>query len=121
MLQRHATLSTEHRAAASQDHIPLALSQSGSALTLSVMSGACLTPLAPELAASSATQRVQQALAQLSEPASVKHLQKLCGMRTTTVCSALVELSGRGLVSRPGQGYQLSHPSDSQGVSFSAL
>jgi hypothetical protein len=101
-------LSTEHRAASSQDHIPLALSQSGSALTLSVMSGASSTPLALELAASSAIQRVQQALAQLGEPASVKHLQNLCGMRTATVCSALAELSGRGPVSRAGRGYQLS-------------
>ena len=31
------TLSTEHRAAASQDHIPLQLTQSGSALALTVL------------------------------------------------------------------------------------
>src|ERR1700692_2291140 len=38
MLRRGAqlTLSTEHRAAASQDHIPLELTQAGSALALSV-------------------------------------------------------------------------------------
>jgi len=113
------TLSTEHRAAASQDHIPLVRSQSGSALTLSVMSDTTSTPLSPEPSATSPTERVRQTLAQLSEPASVQHLRKLCRMRTAAVCSALAELSERGLVSRDGRGYQLGVRSDSQAVSLS--
>jgi len=102
------TLSTEHRAAPSQDHIPLALSQSASALSLSVMSNASLAALEPS--ATPATQRLQQTLAQLSEPASVQHLRKLCAMRTSSVCSALNELSDLGLVTRDSRGYQLKPP-----------
>src|SRR6266581_2393565 len=92
------------------------------------MSGASLTTLTPEPvrlssgpkpSATSASERVRQTLAQVSKPASVQHLRKLCGMRTATVCSALAELSQRGLVSRDGRGYQLTVPSDSQDVSLS--
>ena len=41
------TLSTEHRAAPSQDHIPLQLTQSGPALALSVWNGSTTEPDAP--------------------------------------------------------------------------
>ena len=54
------TLSTEHRAAASQDHIPLQLTQTGSALALSVASDSSIAEPDPE---PSALQRVHQILA----------------------------------------------------------
>ena len=111
------TLSTEHRAAPSQDHIPLQLTQSGSALALTVLEQ---TP--PESAPSpTPIERVQQALAQHQEPTPVQQLQKLCGMRTATVCAALAELTAQGLVTRDARGYQLklplplSHPIDPMG------
>ena len=121
------TLSTEHRAAASQDHIPLALTQSGSAMALSVMNGLSTAATTEPAAAPSASERVRQALAKLTEPASVQRLRELCAMRTTTVCSALAQLSQQGVVSRDDRGYQLkltlpredsvslSHPIDPQG------
>jgi predicted Rossmann fold nucleotide-binding protein DprA/Smf involved in DNA uptake len=61
------------------------------------------TPLTP-------TQRVLQALAQVQEPVPVQQLQKLCGMRTAKVCSALTELSTKGQVVRDARGYQLKLP-----------
>lgn len=100
------TLSTEHRAAPSQDHIPLQLIQSGSALALTVVEQSTVQPDSPP----TPTERVRQALAQLQQPIPVHQLQKLCGIRTATICSALAELSTKGEVIRDARGYQLKLP-----------
>lgn len=100
------TLSTEHRAAPSRDHIPLQLTESGSGVALTVAEPSWVPPEAPL----TPTQRVRQALAQLQEPIAVQQLQKLCGMRTAKVCSALAELSAQGEVVRDARGYQLKLP-----------
>jgi hypothetical protein len=102
------TLSTEHRAAPSQDHIPLQLIQSASALALSVATTDSSHP--PVEAEASPAERVRQALAQLDQPTSIQHLRKVCGMRTATLCSSLDQLSQRGLVTRSAKGYQLKLP-----------
>lgn len=113
------TLSTEHRAAASLDQIPLQLSESGSVVALKVIQASSAEP--EPCAAPSPTERVRQALAQLKEPIPIQQLQKLCGIRTSKICSALAELSTQGEVIRQGRGYQLklplpvSHPIDPQG------
>jgi hypothetical protein len=100
------TLSTEHRAAPSQDHIPLHLTGSGSALALSVLE----RPLDPPTTELTPVQRVRQTLARLQEPVPVQQLRKLCGIRTAAVCAALEELSQRGEISRSTKGYQLNLP-----------
>jgi hypothetical protein len=100
------TLSTEHRAAASQDHIPLELTQCGQALALSVLQRS-LGQCAP---AASPIERVRQTLAQLNEPAPLQQVRKLCGMRTAAVSSALAELTQTGEVIHDAKGYQLSFP-----------
>jgi len=100
------TLSTEHRAAPSQDHIPLQLTQCGSALSLSLLE----QPAAEITAEPTTVDRVRQALAGLQEPVPVQQLRKLCGIRTAAVCSALEELSQLGEVSRDARGYQLKSP-----------
>jgi hypothetical protein len=111
------TLSTEHRAAPSQDHIPLQLTQAGPALALSVLERPNLEPTTQP----TALQRVRETLAGLQEPAPLHQVRKLCGMRTAAVCSALSELSTKGEVVRDARGYQLklsfplSHPRDPQG------
>jgi hypothetical protein len=111
------TLSTEHRAAPSQDHIPLQLTPSGSALALSVLPRHLSEPT-PE---PTPTERVRRTLAQLQEPIPVQQLRKLCGIRTAAICAALEELSQRGEISRNTRGYQLklplpvSRPIDPQG------
>lgn len=97
------TLSTEHRAAPSQDHIPLQLTQSGSALALSVLD----RPVSEPGAEPTPLDRVRQTLAELHEPVPVHQLRKLCGIRTAAVCSALEELSQLGEVSRDARGYRL--------------
>jgi len=110
------TLSTEHRAAVSQDHIPLELTQAGSALALSVASDSSVPGPGSE---PSALQRVQQILAGLDQPLTVQQLRKLCGMRTTTVCSCLAQLADNGVVTRDSRGYQLNPALQSAAVSLS--
>jgi hypothetical protein len=114
------TLSTEHRAAPSQDHIALELTQAGRALALSVVADSCAQGV--PASEPSALQRVQQILAGLDQPVTVQQLRKLCGLRTATVCSVLAQLTASGMVSRDSRGYQLkssavslSHSIDPQG------
>jgi hypothetical protein len=101
------TLSTEHRAAPSQDHIPLHLTQCGSALALALLEPAALAQPAPP---PTPIERVRQTLAQLQQPASQQELRKLCGMRTAALGAALAELSSTGEVIRDAKGYQLQAP-----------
>jgi AAA domain len=101
--------STEHRAARSQDQIPLQLNKiDEDSVFLSLLSTDpdCPTEPAPD----SPTQRLRQVLAQLDQPASVHHLRKLCGMRTATVSSCLSQMSEEGLLTRTPKGYQLNRP-----------
>lgn len=100
------TLSTEHRAAPSQDLIPLQLTESDSVVALRVLDRPTTQPDLPP----SPTERVRQALAQLQGPIPVQQLQKLCGIRTATICSALAELAASGQVVRDTRGYQLKLP-----------
>jgi hypothetical protein len=113
------TLSTEHRAAPSQDHIPLQLNQTGSAVALTALEN---QPASDPKAEPSPVDRVRAALAQLQEPVfSVQQLRKLCAIRTETLCAALEELTQQGELSRNAKGYQLnlsfpgSRPIDPQG------
>lgn len=108
------TLSTEHRAAPSQDHIPLHLSEPGPALALAAPGVLAADP-APE----SVAQRVRRVLADLKEPISVQRLRQLCGLRTSTVCAALAELSEQGLICHDHRGYQLKLHFDHPLVSLS--
>jgi hypothetical protein len=111
------TLSTEHRAAPSQDHIPLQLAASGSDLALCVVAVHQAEANAPP----TPVERVRQALAQFHEPLPLHALRERCGIRTATLCAALNELSQRGEVNRDTRGYQLklpfpvSHPKAPQG------
>lgn len=110
------TLTTEHRAAPSQEHLPLALTQTGPALALALTNSNRAAPAAK--ATASPSQRVRQALSGLTEPVPVQRLRQLCGMRTADVCAALAELSDQGLVSRDNRGYQLKLPFDDPLISL---
>ena len=111
------TLSTEHRAAPSQDHIPLELTASAEAPSLRVVDPTSVPPPTEPVP----IEKVRQTLAALKEPAPLRLLRKLCGIRTAAVSSALTELSARGEVVRDACGYQLklplpvSRPIDPQG------
>jgi len=111
------TLSTEHRAAASQNNIALQLTQAGSALALCVAGDSSIAEPDSE---PSALQRVQQVLAGLDQPLTVQQLRKPCGLRTATVCSCLAQLTATGMVSRDSRGYQLKLPLQSPALSLSA-
>ena len=114
------TLSTEHRAAASQDHIPLELTQAGSALALSVAAeDSSIVEPSSESGGCQTLQRVQQILAGLEQPVTVQQLRKLCGLRTATVCSCLAQLAQTGVVTHDSRGYQLNRVSPSPAVSLS--
>jgi hypothetical protein len=100
------TLSTEHRAAPSQDHIPLQLTESSPAMTLSVLKSTIPQPSAHP----TPVQRVRQTLSQLQAPVPIPQLRKLCGIRTAALCAALSELSKGGELSQDSRGYQLKEP-----------
>jgi hypothetical protein len=114
------TLSTEHRAAASQDHIPIQLTQAGSALALSVAADdSSVAEPGHEPGGGQALQRIQQILAGLEQPVTVQQLRKLCSLRTTTVCSCLAQLAQTGVITHDSRGYQLNRASPSPAVSLS--
>jgi AAA domain len=115
---RDLTLTTEHRAAPSQEHLPLALTQAGAALALALIptDANAGSPITPPTA--SPSERVRQALSGLTEPMPLQRLRQLCGMRTSAVCAALAELSEQGLVSHDERGYQLKLPFDDPLVSL---
>jgi AAA domain-containing protein len=97
------TLSTEHRAAPSQDHIPLQLIQSQHSLTLAVVDPALAQPATEPCL----IDRVRQILAQLHQPIGLHQLRKLCGVRTAAVSSALAQLVQTGQVIHGPAGYCL--------------
>ena len=111
------TLTTEHRAAPSQEHLPLALTQAGAALALALTHTGAAEPVVKSTAASP-SERVRQALSGLSDPVPVQRLRQLCAMRTADVCAALAELSEQGLVCHDNRGYQLKLPFDDPLVSL---
>ena len=101
------TLSTEHRAAPSQDHIPLQLTQSGSVVALTgrgPLPGPSPRPLPPR------PNGCARPWPNSRNRIPVQQLQKLCGIRTAKVCSALAELTAQGEVIRDARGYQLKLP-----------
>ena len=110
------TLTTEHRAAPSQEHLPLALTQTGAALALALTHPGAHPPNTHP--AVSPNERVRAALSGLSEPIPVQRLRQLCGMRTSAVCAALAELSEQGMVSHDERGYQLRLPFEDPLVSL---
>jgi len=118
------TLSTEHRAAPSRDHIPLELLQQDDALSLELSSIDHHNPdndnTNPPPARSKTTpaQRICNALAQLDHPIDLRKLRQLCAMRTASFCSALNQLCQQGVVHKQSQGYRLApNPPRNQSVS----
>ncbi len=111
------TLTTEHRAAPSQDHIPLQLTQTGNALALALVKAPAVssTPGEP-----SPLEKVRQTLAQLQTPVTGQQLRKLCAMRTATLCDCLDQLEQRHELAHTAAGYQLRPKRPTLPVSLSA-
>lgn len=94
------TLSTEHRAAPSQDGIPLQLVHSEPALALAVLSAPPPAPKAPD-----PLQRVSEILAELNAPISFRQLRKLCAIRAQSLNALLAQLIDQGRVQRRDTGF----------------
>ena len=107
-LGEHLTLSVEHRAAESIPAIPLALEAEGDALALGI--AAAPTPTDVPAVGPSADERVESALSAAGSPLTVAALQKLCRIRTSTLCSVLAELIKQGRVRKTSTGYVATAP-----------
>ena len=100
------TLTTEHRAAPSRDHIPLELLQQGEALSLSL--GDDTDNIEPSSPIERSAKRICKALTGLDGPITTQELRKLCAMRTASLCSALSDLCEQGTVLKGPEGYLLA-------------
>jgi hypothetical protein len=97
------TLTTEHRAARSQENIALQLTQSDP-IALELID--CETQ-DPQPARPSITQRILNALSDVERPVSANALRQLCAMKNATLCATLAHMTEQGLISRDPQGYRL--------------
>ncbi len=107
-LRRHTeriTLTIEHRAAASDADIPVALKSQEDELALGVIE---TPPLAEPAKPPSANEKLLGALQQAKAPLSFAQLRKACQIRTERVCSALKQLQQQGQITKTEHGYQLS-------------
>jgi len=100
---RHLLLSVEHRAAPSQNDIPVDLVADHDTLALSVLDE---IP-ASEPQQTSTPDRVIRSLAQAGQPLSSQQLRKLCRVRTATLCRVLADLRRQGHVIHGPNGYSL--------------
>lgn len=103
-------LGVEHRAAPSCDGLSLKLQARGDALALQLADNepdACRPDHHPT---PSAIQRVEQVLAERSEPCSIRQLRQACRMRMSRVGQALETLVAQGKVIKSSEGFRLADP-----------
>ena len=99
------TLTTEHRAAPSQENIVLQLAQSQPVALELVHSNSGQSNTTSKL---SVVQRILNTLADVNRPVSASALRKLCGMKNATLCASLAAMTEQGLIYREPQGYRLN-------------
>jgi AAA domain-containing protein len=98
-------LSIEHRAAPSRTGISLQLRAQDDSLALEI----CTTLDAPQPAPPRALdEQIRAALEGAGKPLAVADLQRICRVRTSTLCDALAELTASGRVRKAERGYQLT-------------
>lgn len=100
-------LTTEHRAARSQENIALQLTQSDPILLELIHSD----PEESKPAKPSVVQRILNALSDVDRPLSANALRQLCAMKNATLGATLARMTEQGLISRDPQGYQINPPS----------
>jgi hypothetical protein len=98
-------LSVEHRAAPSHGGIALGLRGADDMLALEILDS---TPASPTPHEPSATDKVEHALADATQPVRLATLRASCRMRATTLGAALAELRGAGRVRKTAAGYVLT-------------
>jgi hypothetical protein len=111
-LRRHGdqlTLAVEHRAAPSRAGIPLALrTDDAAAVALEVLEVTPPVATAAATAPSSATDKVEQALAEAAAPVALAELRRSCRMRMSSLCEILTVLTRAGRVRKTPAGYELA-------------
>lgn len=99
-------LAVEHRAAPSRTGIRLALPGTSGSLALAVLdqipAASTAQPAASPLA------KIEQVLADASEPVPLAGLRRCCHMRTATLCQSLAKLTKSGRVVKTATGYKLA-------------
>lgn len=97
-------LSIEHRAAPSSSGISLQLRAQGDSLALEL----CATLAAPQPAPPRALdEQIRAALEGAGKPLTVADLQRICRVRTSTLCDALAALTDAGRLRKAERGYCL--------------
>ena len=98
------SLSIEHRAAASQPGIPIALVEAGERLALEVQDAGEVVSLVKLTPAD----RIKQTLNGQPSPMSLSAIRDACGIRMATLCEVIKEQLEAGYVTRTEQGYSLA-------------
>jgi hypothetical protein len=99
-------LTVEHRAAPSRAGIPLALCGDGERVALEIEDDASAPAPAP--AKPTTANRIEHALAAITEPMSLSALRQASGLRTATLCQGIKILLDAGRVQKIGAGYALA-------------
>jgi len=98
------SLTIEQRAAASREHVPLALTQKQEALALAVVGESSVA----EPKNIPVPDRIIQALKEAKQPLSNQQLRKQCRMRTATLCETLTQLLQKGKITHGPNGYSIA-------------
>jgi len=107
-LEDRLLLSIEHRAAPSQNGLPLALAAVDDAIALHIVDA---TPAAsPPMP--SALEKLEHVLAQADRPLTLAELRHACRLRMARVCQALAALTAQGRIHKTVAGYQLTDSGD---------
>ncbi len=112
--QQGLSLTIEQRTAASRGHVPLALVEEQGALALAVVDESIDTPRQT----ATPQDRVIETLRASLQPLSTQQLQKLCRIRTATLCEILATLNQQGIVTHGPQGYSITTTTPPFPVSF---
>jgi hypothetical protein len=106
MASGNLTLSAEHRAAASQPGISVALMARDDKLSLEIQSSEDV--LSEPTAKATPAVRIKQVLADKTSPTSLSDLRNSCGIRTATLCETLKKMLDEGTIQRTPDGYTLA-------------
>jgi hypothetical protein len=99
-------LAVEHRAAPSRTGIRLGLLGTPGSLALTVLDETPLASTAQPVA--SPLDKIEQVLADATEPVPLAVLRRSCHMRTATLCETLAQLTKTGRVLKTTAGYKLA-------------
>jgi len=99
-------LAVEHRAAPSRTGIRLGLLGADASLALAVLDETPTASTAPP--AASPLDKIEQVLADATDPVPLAGLRRSCHMRTATLCETLAQLTKTGRVVKTAAGYQLA-------------